>query len=36
MKLGFFVTNQYLPGESFPQKIQESVEQVGAARAGGL
>ena len=36
MKLGFFVTNQYLPGESFPQKIQESVEQVGAAREAGF
>ena len=36
MKLGFFVTNQYLPGESFPQKIQESVEQVRAAREAGF
>jgi alkanesulfonate monooxygenase SsuD/methylene tetrahydromethanopterin reductase-like flavin-dependent oxidoreductase (luciferase family) len=36
MKLGFFVTNQYLPGESMPQKIQESVEQVGAAREAGF
>src|SRR5919106_6315440 len=36
MKLGFFVTNQYLPGESTPQKIQESVEQVRAAREAGF
>ena len=36
MKLGFFVTNQYLPGESMPQKIQESVEQVRAARDAGF
>ena len=36
MKLGFFVTNQYLPGESFPGKIQESVEQVRAARDAGF
>ena len=36
MKLGFFVTNQYLPGESFPHKIQESVEQVRAAREAGF
>jgi alkanesulfonate monooxygenase SsuD/methylene tetrahydromethanopterin reductase-like flavin-dependent oxidoreductase (luciferase family) len=36
MKLGFFVTNQYLPGESMPQKIQESVEQVQAAREAGF
>lgn len=36
MKLGFFVTNQYLPGESMPQKIQESVEQVRAAREAGF
>ncbi len=36
MKLGFFVTNQYLPGESFPGKIQESAEQVRAARDAGF
>ncbi len=36
MKLGFFVTNQYLPGESMPQKIQESAEQVRAAREAGF
>ena len=36
MKLGFFVTNQYLPEESFAQKIQESAEQVRAARDAGF
>ena len=36
MKLGFFVTNQYLPGESMPQKIRESVAQVAAAREAGF
>ena len=36
MKLGFFVTNQYLPGESMPNKIQESAEQVRAAREAGF
>ncbi len=36
MKLGFFVTNQYLPGESMPDKIRESAEQVRAARAAGF
>ena len=36
MKLGFFVTNQYLPGESMPKKIQDSVEQVSAARDAGF
>ncbi len=36
MKLGFFVTNQYLPGESMPGKIAESVEQVRAARDAGF
>ena len=36
MKLGFFVTNQYLPGESMPRKIQDSVEQVRAAREAGF
>ena len=28
MKIGFFVTNQYLPNQSMPQMIKESVEQV--------
>ena len=36
MQLGFFVTNQYLPGESMPRKIAESVEQVQAARDAGF
>jgi alkanesulfonate monooxygenase SsuD/methylene tetrahydromethanopterin reductase-like flavin-dependent oxidoreductase (luciferase family) len=36
VKLGFFVTNQYLPGEFMPQKIRESVEQVRAAREAGF
>ena len=36
MKIGFFVTNQYLPGESMPQKIEESVRQVQAAREAGF
>jgi alkanesulfonate monooxygenase SsuD/methylene tetrahydromethanopterin reductase-like flavin-dependent oxidoreductase (luciferase family) len=36
MKLGFFVTNQYLPGESMPQKVRESAEQVRAAREAGF
>lgn len=36
MKLGFFVTNQYLPGESMAQKIQDSAEQVRAARDAGF
>ena len=36
MKLGFFVTNQYLPGESMPRKIEESAEQVRAARDAGF
>ncbi len=36
MKLGFFVTNQYLPSESMPQKIQDSAEQVRAARDAGF
>ena len=36
MELGLFVTNQYLPGESMPQKIQESAEQVRAARDAGF
>ncbi len=36
MKLGFFVTNQYLPGESMPRKIEESAAQVRAARDAGF
>ncbi len=36
MKVGFFVTNQYLPGESMPHKIEESVRQVQAARDAGF
>ena len=36
MKLGFFVTNQYLPGESMSKKIAESVEQVQAAHEAGF
>ena len=36
MQLGFFVTNQYLPGEAMPRKIAESVEQVQAARDAGF
>ena len=36
MRIGFFVTNQYLPGESMPQKIQESVRQVQAAQEAGF
>ena len=36
MKLGFFITNQYLPGEAMPGKIAESVEQVRAARNAGF
>ena len=36
MKLGFFVTNQYLPGESMSEKIEESSEQVRAARDAGF
>ena len=36
MQLGFFVTNQYLPGEAMPRKIAESVEQVRAARDAGF
>jgi alkanesulfonate monooxygenase SsuD/methylene tetrahydromethanopterin reductase-like flavin-dependent oxidoreductase (luciferase family) len=36
VKLGFFVTNQYLPGESMPRKIQDSIEQVQAAREAGF
>jgi alkanesulfonate monooxygenase SsuD/methylene tetrahydromethanopterin reductase-like flavin-dependent oxidoreductase (luciferase family) len=36
VKLGFFVTNQYLPGDSMPRKIQDSIEQVQAAREAGF
>ena len=36
VKLGFFVTNQYLPGESMAQKVAESVEQVRLAREAGF
>ena len=36
MKLGFFVTNQYLPNQSMPQMIQESVEQVRLANQAGF
>ena len=36
MKLGFLVTNQYMPHESMDQKIEESLEQVRAARDAGF
>ena len=36
MKLGFFVTNQYLPNQSMPQMIKESVEQVRLANQAGF
>ena len=36
MKLGLFINAQYLPGESMPHKIKESVEQVKAARRAGF
>ncbi len=36
MKLGLFINSQYVPGESMPVKIQESVEQVRAAREAGF
>lgn len=36
MKTGLFINAQYLPGESMPKKIQESVEQVRAARDAGF
>ena len=36
MKLGLFINNQYLPGESMSGKIQNSVEQVRAARDAGF
>ena len=32
MKLGLLINSQYVAGESMPDKIQESVEQVKAAR----
>ena len=36
VKLGLFINAQYLPGESMPHKIQESMEQVRAARRPGF
>ena len=36
MKLGFFINAQYLPEESMPAKIQESVELVRAVREAGF
>ena len=36
MKLGFFVTNQYMSHESMDQKIQENLEQVRAAKNAGF
>ncbi len=36
MKLGLFATNQYLPGESMLEKIEESPEQGRAARDAGF
>ena len=36
MKLGLFVNSQYVRGESMAQKIQDSVEQVRAAREAGF
>jgi alkanesulfonate monooxygenase SsuD/methylene tetrahydromethanopterin reductase-like flavin-dependent oxidoreductase (luciferase family) len=36
LKTGLFINAQYLPGESMPKKIQESVEQVRAARDAGF
>ena len=36
MKVGFFINAQYLPGESMPQKIQDSVELVRAVRDAGF
>ena len=36
MKFGLFVNSQYLPGESMPQKLRDSVEQVRAARDAGF
>jgi alkanesulfonate monooxygenase SsuD/methylene tetrahydromethanopterin reductase-like flavin-dependent oxidoreductase (luciferase family) len=36
MKLGLLINSQYVAGESMPDKIQESVEQVRAAREAGF
>ena len=36
MKLGLFINSQYVAGESMPDKIRESVEQVKAAREAGF
>ena len=36
MKLGLLINSQYVAGESMPDKIQESVEQVRAARDAGF
>ena len=36
MKIGMLVNSQYVAGESMPTKIQESVEQVRAARDAGF
>ena len=36
MKLGLLINSQYVAGESMPDKIQESVEQVKAAREAGF
>ena len=36
MKLGFFVTNQYMANESMDEKIRENLEQVRAAREAGF
>jgi len=36
MKFGFFINAQYLPEESMPQKIQDTVELVRAVRDAGF
>jgi len=36
VKLGLLINSQYVAGESMPDKIQESVEQVKAAREAGF
>jgi len=36
LKLGLLINSQYVAGESMPDKIQESVEQVKAAREAGF
>ena len=36
MKIGFFINAQYLPAESMPQKIQDSLELVKAVREAGF